>query len=98
MLILIILRFYFAIQSETALTVDPSSATPYFHHVHPVVKFSEYPSGEALWLHNACVSAANRMQNMKYQGKAREWRELADSFIQCIHPNDRQCTIISNQT
>ena len=75
---------------ETALTVDPSSATPYFHHVHPVVKFSEYPSGEALWLHNACVSAANRMQNMKYQGKAREWRELADSFIQCIHPNDRQ--------
>ena len=27
---------------------------------------------------------------MKYQGKAREWRELANSLIQCIHPNDGQ--------
>ena len=68
--------------AEVALLADTASAMPYFHHVYPIMKHTNYPKEEAIWLHTACINAADRMRTLKDHSKSRAWSTLAVAFTQ----------------
>jgi hypothetical protein len=74
----------------TALLVDTHSAINYFHQAYPIASTNKYPREECLWLCVTCFNTAMLMQSWKDRKKAQEWCELAISFCQHLHVDDKQ--------
>ena len=70
-------------------TVDASLKIGYFRRVRQIASTSEYPRTESVWLCLTCLDAAMSMLNSSRQ-KAQEWYELANSFFQRLHADDKR--------